>query len=360
MEKLNVGIVGATGVIGQEFVESLFNHPWFEISSLYASRRTAGKKYADALKDRMYVNILPQEILEMEVYNIDDLASHKLDVCFSGLPSDIGKDVESKIAENIDLISTSAAFRYTPEVPILIPEVNPEHAEIIKFQKERRGWKSLTAISNCTTRTLVIPLKPIYDNWGIESLHMTSMQAKSGAGEKGIREDSEYRRFASKNLLPFIENEEPKVVKETKKILGKYENGKIIDASMKIYPTCTRVDVEDGHTESVSIKTKKACSVEEVKNAFKNFTGLPQKLDLPSAPEKPIIIYDEPTSGIYDTYRPQPRLDSEAGGGMITSVGRIRNVEDEISFVTCSHNTKIGGAKGAVLNAEYLLKKGFL
>ncbi|MFH1473350.1 MAG: aspartate-semialdehyde dehydrogenase [Candidatus Aenigmatarchaeota archaeon] len=359
MDKLRVGIVAATGVIGQQFVESLYKHPWFEIAGLYASERSAGKKLGEAIKGREYGDI-PEEILEMRVYPTQDIFNHKIDLCFSGLEADVGRKIEPKIAEYTHMISTSSAFRLDSDVSILLPHVNPEHAEIVRTQKKKRGWESLSTISNCTTRTLVLPLKPIYDNWGIKELHMGSMQALSGAGEEGVRKNSVYRTIAEANVIPFIPGEEEKVDVETKKILGSYENGRIVDAEMRIYPACNRVPVEDGHTENVFVKTREECSVDDVMKALKNFTGMPQKLKLPSAPERPIVVFGDPTSGIYETYRPQPKIDAEAGKGMITSVGRVRKVHDEIAFVTCSHNTRIGGADGAILIGEYLHKTDYI
>jgi len=364
MDKRNVAIIGATGVIGQQFVEVLDKHPWFEISTLAASARSAGKTYFDAIKERKYVDLknISEENLQKKVVDVNDINPKSLDeeIIFSALPAENAMEIDPRFAKHKHVVSTSSAFRYDDDVPILIPDINPDHIEIMKTQ-EKRGWKgSVSAIPNCTTDGLVISLKPIYEKFGVKTLFMTSLQALSGAGEKGVRKDSEYRKIMIKNVLPFINKEEEKVQKEVLKILGKCENGKIVNANIDIYATCTRVQVEDGHTETVFIETEKECSVDDIKDVLKNYVGEPQKLKLPSAPEKPIVVFDDPLPGKYETFRPQPRLDAEEFGGMVTFVGRLRKVKDKIGYVLLSHNTKRGGAKGAVLNAEFLVAKKFI
>jgi aspartate-semialdehyde dehydrogenase len=364
MNKRKVAVIGATGVLGQQCVEVLDKHPWFEISVLSASERSAGKSYFDAIKDRKYIDLdkISEDNLEKKVVDVSKINPKKLDaeIVFSALPAENAKEIDPKFAKYKHVFSTSSAFRYEPDVPILIPEVNPEQIELMKAQ-EKRGWKgSMSAISNCTTAGLVISLKPIHEKFGVKTLFMTSLQALSGAGEKGVREDSEYRKIMEKNVIPFIEKEEEKVQKEVKKIFGTCEKGRIVDSSIDIYCTCTRVFVEDGHTEAVFVETEKECSADEVKNLLKNFVGEPQKLKLPSAPAKPIIVFDDPIPEKYETYKPQPRFDVEKFGGMVTFVGRIRKIKDKIGYILLSHNTKKGGAKGAVFNAEFLVAKKFI
>lgn len=355
-----VAIVGATGVVGQQFIVALENHPWFEISCLAASEKSAGKTYGEALKDHRsgafswYCEEEPSlEVLKTKVVEASKLDVSDIDVVFTAIEADQAKILEPKLAAHKPVISTSSAFRYDEDVPILIPGVNPDHVELIDQQKTRRGWQGfITPIPNCTTTGLAITLKPIYDNFGLNLVIMTSMQALSGAG----RSPGVLGLDIIDNVIPYIPNEEEKVQTETLKILGQFGAGGIRPAGFKVSSTCTRVNVKDGHTESVFAYTEKDCSVDLVRRAMEEFGDDLYRMGLPSAPKKMIVVHDDP-------FRPQPRLDRGTHDGMSTVVGRIRednNLRSGVKYVLVSHNTKMGAAKGAVLVAELLIKKGYI
>lgn len=357
---LKTAIVGATGVVGQQFVVALQNHPWFEVSCLAASERSAGKTYLEALKDektgalQWFCEKEPtHSALEMSVENAAEINPTKVDLIFSSIGEEQARALEPKFAKETPVISTAAAFRYDVDVPVLVPGVNPEHAKLIETQKKRRNWSGfITPIPNCTTTGLSISLKPIQENFGLSAVIMTSMQAVSGAG----RSPGVVALDIVDNLIPFIPKEEEKVQTETKKILGEYKAKGITAADFGVSCTCTRVNVKDGHTESVFVSTKKRCDVQDVKDAMKKFSSVLQRFDLPSAPQEMIVVRDDP-------FRPQPRLDRDTHDGMATVIGRIRKddvLENGIKYVLLSHNTKMGAAKGAVLVAEYLVKAKYL
>lgn len=360
MDKLRTAIVGATGVIGQQFVVTLHNHPWFNITCLAASKRSAGKNYLEAIKEAETGAIRwfcdeqpPQDVLNMEVENASEINSKGLDIIFSAVESNVARRLEPRFAERTPVISTASAFRYEDDVPILVPGVNSEHAKLIKVQRKKRRWKGfITTQPNCTTTGLVITLKPLQDVFGVKMVIMTSLQAVSGAG----RSPGVSALDIIENVIPYIPHEEEKAQTETLKILGAYTGGKIKVANIKVSCTCTRVNVRDGHTEAVFASTMRDCTVEEAKKAFKSFGSDLADLNLPSAPKKMIVVCDDP-------FRPQPRLDRNTYDGMATSVGRIRKdnaLKNGIKYVLLSHNTKMGAAKGAVLIAEYLVQEGYV
>jgi len=353
-------IVGATGIVGQQFLAALENHPWLEVTVLAASERSAGKKYEEALRDpithalRWYVEEEPPEkILDMEVEDATNLDPSKFDVIFTAIESDQAKTLEPKFAEESPVISTASAFRYDSDIPIIIPGINSDHISLLDIQRKKRGWNGfIIPIPNCTTTGLTISLKPINDTFGLRSVIMTSMQAVSGAG----RSPGVAALDIADNVIPFIPNEEQKVQKETRKILGALGEKGVEPANFNISCTCTRVNVLDGHTESVFASTKEKCSVEEIKGALGKYTGILADKRLPSSPKKMIVVQEDP-------YRPQPRLDRDAYGGMATTVGRIRVddvLKNGVKYLLVTHNTKMGAAKGAVLVAELLIKKGYI
>jgi aspartate-semialdehyde dehydrogenase len=353
-------IVGATGIVGQQFLTALSRHPWFEISCLAASERSANKTYGEALKDpktgavRWYVNdAIPQETLSMTVEDASKIDASKFDLVFTAIESDQAKELEPKLAEKAPVISTAAAFRYDEDVPIIIPGVNSEHTELIDTQRKQRNWNGfIVPIPNCTTTGLAITLKPIHETFGLRSVIMTSMQAVSGAG----RSPGVIALDITDNIVPFIPNEEEKVPLETQKILGALKGGALNPAGLRVSCTCTRVNVLEGHTESVFVATEKKGGAEGVKDAMKRFADVLSKERLPSAPPRMIIIQEDP-------FRPQPRLDRDADEGMATTVGRIREdevLENGVKYLLVSHNTKMGAAKGAVLVAELLDKRGYI
>ncbi len=356
---LQAAIVGATGIVGQQFIVALHNHPWIKVSALAASERSAGRTYREALTDaksgafRWYCDELPApEALDLPVQNAQDMDAASVDLVFSAVESDQAQILEPKFAATKPVISTASAFRYEKDVPILIPGVNSEQAALLKIQRRARGWKGfITPIPNCTTTGLAITLKPIYDAFGIRAVIMTSMQAMSGAG----RSPGVLGLDIIDNVIPYIANEEEKVQRETQKILGALSGQNIEPARFAVSCTCTRVNVREGHTETVFVSTEKSCEPADVARVMQEFTGL--KGDpLPSAPRQMIVVLNDP-------FRPQPRLDRDTDNGMATVVGRLRKdaaLENGIKYVLVSHNTKMGAARGAVLVAELLIREGYI
>jgi aspartate-semialdehyde dehydrogenase len=357
---LKVALIGATGAVGQEFVIALNKHPWFELRQIASSERSAGKKYIDALRD---VNSgllrwhnkeqIPEYVREMVLSKVEEIDPKKIDLIFTALESEDAKVIEPNFARLLPVISTAAAFRYENDVPILIPGVNDDHAELLNIQKKNRGWKGFIApLPNCTTTGLTITLKPIMNEFGIETVFMTSMQALSGAG----RSPGVIALDIMDNIIPYIPKEEEKVQVETKKILGNLNAKSIIPAPIKVSCTCTRVPVLDGHTETVFVGTKKPAEPEEIKYEMLKFSESITVKKLPTAPKDYIIVHDDPT-------RPQPRIDREINDGMTTAVGRLRKdtvFDNGVKYILLSHNEKMGSAKGGVLLAELLNDKDFL
>ena len=356
--KKKVAIIGVTGAVGQEFVQTLKNHPWFEVTQIAASERSAGKKYVEAISDPNSGIVsweiggeIPDYIKEMTVKNIDQVDVSQLDLVFSAVESVAAREIEAKFAADLPVISTSSAFRYEEDVPILIPGINDEQAELLEFQKKNRNWKGWIApLPNCTTTGLAITLKPLYEKYGAKKVLMTSMQAISGAG----RTPGVAAMNITDNIIPYIPKEEEKVRKETRKILGKLKDGKIEDADIRVSCTCTRVPVIDGHTESVFVETKQDIDPDKAKELYMESNKSISVAGLPSAPEEYYAFHEDPT-------RPQPRIEREVGGGMTTTIGRVEKEElfdHGLKYVLFSHNKKMGSAKGAVLLAEMLYKKG--
>jgi len=341
-ETIKVGVLGATGAVGQRFVEALANHPWFEISALAASERSAGKKYKDAANWRLESQ-MPEEAANLEVVPIDTKLVDA-DIVFSALPADLAKKVESDFAKAGCLVASNAsAFRNDSDVPLMIPEVNPEHLGLIDIQRDKRGWDGCIVTNpNCTTIMFTVTLKPLM-SFGIENLTVASMQAISGAGYNGIPSMS-----ILENVVPYIGGEEEKVESEPNKLLGEFDGSQVIPANINISASCHRVPVMDGHLEALWVDMRDNPSPEQVRQAFLNFD--PGLSDLPSEPDPVIIVRDEPD-------RPQPRLDRNAGNGMAVSVGRIR---EGIRYIVMGHNTIRGAAGASVLNAELIRKKGYI
>ncbi|HSG83371.1 MAG: aspartate-semialdehyde dehydrogenase [Nitrosopumilus sp.] len=356
MDKKRVAIIGVTGAVGQEFVQSLHNHPWFEVTQIAASERSAGKKYLDAIKDANGIvawdvgGEIPEYIKEMTVKSIDELDVSQLDLVFSAVESVAARDIETKMAVDLPVISTSSAYRYEDDVPILIPGINDEQSELLEIQKKNRNWKGFVApLPNCTTTGLAITLKPLLEKYGAKKVMMTSMQAISGGGKSGVS-----AMGITDNILPYIPKEEGKVRLETRKILGKLKDGKIEDADIRISCTCTRVPVIDGHTESVFVETTKEIDPSKAKETYNQSNKDISVLGLPSAPKDYYAFHEDPT-------RPQPRMERTVGDGMTTTIGRVEKEElfdNGLKYMLFSHNKKMGSAKGAVLLAEMLYKKG--
>ncbi|MCD6168019.1 MAG: aspartate-semialdehyde dehydrogenase [Caldisericia bacterium] len=340
---INVSVLGATGVVGQRFVQILSKHPWFKISSIFASEKRRGEKYKDTVRWILEGGI-PESVAHLPLLSLERDEPEK--IVFSALPSSIAFDVEERLSKNGHYVfSNASSHRYEDFVPIVVPEVNPDHLEAIKYQK-RKGF--IVTNPNCSTAGLVIPLKPIMDRFGIERITVLTMQALSGAGFPGVPSLS-----ILDNIIPYIEKEEEKIKVESKKILGKF-NGRFIPGSFKVHARCNRVMVRDGHMEVVFVKTEKDVSLSEFKESFVEFKGLPQKLRLPTAPEKPIVVREE-------IDRPQPLFDRLNGDGMSVTVGRIEKLEEGFfTFTLISHNTIRGAAGGSILNLELALKLNLL
>ena len=358
--KKRVAVVGATGIAGQQFLIALHNHPWFEVSLLAASERSARKSYGEAIRDpktgarRWWCQEEPPlQVLSLPVYEASSITLSGIDLLFSAVESDVARELEPLYARTTPVVSTASAFRYEQDVPVFIPSVNLNHVHLLDAQKKNRGWQGFIATQpNCTTIGLAITLKPLFDHFGLKKVIMTSMQGVSGAG----RSPGVIALDILDNIIPFISGEEEKVERETRKILGVLNDGRITPAAVEVSATCTRAAVLEGHTEAVLAALASPCSVEDARAAMIEFGQEFVSLGLPSAPRHMIIVHDDP-------FRPQPRLDRDAEDGMATSVGRLRRdnaLENAVKYLLVSHNTKMGAAKGAVLMAEYLLQKGYV
>jgi aspartate-semialdehyde dehydrogenase len=359
MARIPVAVVGATGLAGQEFLASLDRHPMLQVVKVAASSRSAGKRLTEALRDdkgasKWYSTAaLPAEVADLVVEDSATMTSDGIRLLFSAVEADVAREVEPRHAARIPVISTASAFRYEADVPMFLPGVNWDHAGLIEVQRRKRGWKGfITPGPNCTTVGLAMTLRPLDVAFGVEKVIMTSMQAISGAG----RSPGVAGMDILDNIIPYIPKEEEKVERETQKILGKLSGDSLVPAPMTVSCTCTRVNVLEGHTESVFVQLRKPARLDDVKAVWREFGGELAALELPSAPRHLITVNDDP-------FRPQVRLDRDAEGGMSTVVGRLREdpvLTNGIKYMLVSHNTRMGAAKGAILVAEYLAKKGFI
>ena len=359
MSRIPVAVVGATGLAGQEFLVSLAGHPMLQVVKVAASSRSAGKTMADAVKDdkgasRWFcTEPLPAEMAGLKVEDSATMTTDGVRLVFSAVEADVARELEPRCAASVPVISTASAFRYEPDVPIFLPGVNWEHAGLIEVQRRKRGWKGfITPGPNCTTVGLAMTLRPLDIAFGIERVIMTSMQALSGAG----RSPGVTAMDILDNIIPYIPKEEEKVERETTKILGKLVGDAIVPAPLSVSCTCTRVNVLEGHTESVFVQLKRPTHLDDVKAVWREFGADLAGMALPSAPKHLIAIREDP-------YRPQVRLDRDEEGGMSTVVGRLREdpaLPNGIKYLLVSHNTRMGAAKGAILVGEYLIKKGHI
>jgi len=344
---LKAAVLGATGNVGQIFVQLLEGHPWFEVTTVAASKRSKGRTYGEASRWRQSTPI-PEAVAPMEVVDISPKAVKDVDIIFSALPSDVaGKVEEDFAAAGYVIVSNASAHRMDPDVPMLNPEINCSHISLIEEQRRNRKWDgAIVTNPNCSTTVLTLPLKPIYDVFGIKNVVVSTMQAISGAGYPGVASLD-----IIDNVVPYIGGEEPKMESETQKILGTASKS----ADFKVSSSCHRVPTIDGHIMAVFVETKKHAEPAAVAEAMENWVGEPQELKLPSAPEKPVVV-------TWEKDRPQTRLDRMEGKGMSTVVGRIRrdSVFDGVKFIALGHNTIRGAAGCGVLNAEYLKVKKFI
>lgn len=351
MPEYNVGILGATGAVGQKFIRLLQDHPWFKIAALGASSRSAGKPYAEA-SNWIETIELPASVADIVIMECTPDNFKDADFVFSGLDASVAGDIELAFATaGIPVISNAKNFRTDPTVPLLIPEVNPDHIQLIDtqtFTKDRSGW--IVTNPNCVAVPLTTSLKPLHDHYGLKSVILTSMQAVSGAGYPGVPSLD-----ILGNVIPHISGEESKIHAEPLKLLGTLDDGKLTHASFPVQATATRVPVINGHLLSVTVELQnKPTSEDEVIERYKNWVSPIKELDLPSAPDFPIYYHDSP-------FYPQPRLHADSERGMRTSVGKMRrsNVLD-LSYIAMAHNTVRGAAGGAILNAELLVRKEYL
>jgi aspartate-semialdehyde dehydrogenase len=346
--KIPVGILGATGVVGQRFIQLLENHPWFEVAWLGASERSAGITYAEAAKWRLKT-AMPERIARMKVAAaVPDGAPR---VIFAALDAAPAREIEPRFAQaGCAVISNSSAMRMDADVPLVVPEVNADHMRLVERQGSRKATGGFVVTNpNCSAIGLVIALAPLQKKFGIDKVLAVTMQAVSGAGYPGVA-----ALDILGNVIPYIANEEAKMEEETRKLFGTLDAGGVRPADFAISAQCNRVPVEDGHTESVYVALKKKAAADEILAAWREFRTEPQVLKLPSAPDPAIVADAAPD-------RPQPRFDLDRGAGMAVSVGRLRpcNVLDW-RFTVLSHNTIRGAAGAALLNAELLKAQGYL
>jgi aspartate-semialdehyde dehydrogenase len=348
MKKHRVGILGATGMVGQRFLQLLENHPQFEVTAVAASDRSQGKKYGDACTWRL-TGEMPTVARAMAVQAPKPPLD--CDLVFSSLPGDIARETEGSFAEaGYPVISNSSAFRMDDDVPLLIPEVNHEHLGLL--EKQRRRYPSggyIVTNPNCSTIMIAMALAPLHATFGVEAAVATTLQALSGAGYPGVASLD-----ILDNVLPYIGSEEEKIETETVKILGRLRSDQIEQAAIKVSAQCHRVNVSDGHMAAIRVKLDKEVTVNEMHDAFASYRSLPQELGLYSAPPSPIVVRDE-------VDRPQPKFDRDAGNGMTVTIGRLQpDAVLDYRFVALSHNTIRGAAGAAILNAELMVAQGIL
>ena len=350
MQKKGVVVLGATGLVGQRLVADLQSHPWFDLQGIAASEKNVGRKYSDAVNWRVE-KPLSAEAAEMTLLDANVKAVKAAcgaEFVMSCLPGGIAKVAEQEFAAaGMAVFSKASDNRMEKDVPLIIPEVNPGHAELVKIQQKNRGWSGfITTDPNCSTTGLVLSLFPIA-KFGLKKVVVTTMQALSGAGIPGVASLD-----ALGNVIPYIGGEEEKMENEPKKILGTLRNGAIEDSRVEFSASCNRVPVADGHMESVFVQLEQKPSVEELKKAWNSFSAEPQKLGLPSAPAKPTLVREEPN-------RPQPQKDVFEGNGMTVVIGRVRldAVMGGVKYTCLSHNLVRGAAGEALLQAEFFAAK---
>jgi aspartate-semialdehyde dehydrogenase len=347
--KIPVGVLGATGMVGQQFVRLLQDHPWFEITALTGSSRSAGRPYREACH-WVAPGEMPPAFHDVIIQPMTPDIDCRL--AFSALPGTVAGPIEEELAAaGFAVFSKASSHRQDPDVPLLTLEINADHVALIEVQRRRRGWDRgfIVTDPNCSTVGLVMSLKPLYDRFGVEEVMVVTMQALSGAGYPGVPSLD-----IIDNVVPYIGGEEDKMENEPRKILGRLEGDEIHPAPFPISAQCNRVNVFDGHLEAISVRLGRETSAEEIIEAWESFRGLPQELDLPSAPDQPIVVRPE-----HD--RPQPRLDRDAGNGMAVTVGRLRPCPLlGWKYLALVHNTMRGAAAASVLDAELMKVQGYL
>ncbi len=347
MKPIEVGILGGTGMVGQHFIRFLQGHPWFKLTWLGASDRSAGKKLKDATAWRLEGE-MPESAADIIVSDSKPGNAPKL--VFSAMDASVATDIERAFAEaGHVVVSNSRNHRMETDIPLLVPEVNPSHLSLVHAQQRNRGWKGMIVTNpNCSTIVLTMALGPL-KQFGIQRVLAATMQAVSGAGYPGVPSID-----ILANVIPFIGGEEEKMQEETQKILGGVADGKAAPLNARVSAHCNRVAVADGHTVATSVEFSSKPQLNDIQHALASFIGLPQERKLPSAPMKPVIYMQQQD-------RPQPRRDAARENGMSVFVGRVRECPVlDIKFVACGHNTIRGAAGAAVLNAELMASEGYL
>lgn len=342
--KIPVTVAGATGAVGQRMVALLADHPWFELTRVTASERSAGRSYAEATQWILTTD-MPAAAAELTVHGTDGTAVTP--VVLSALDTSVAGPVEERLATAGHLVvSNASSHRMDADVPLLVPEVNPDHLGLLAYQ-HRFGGGALVTNPNCSTIGLVLALAPLAATFGIETVHVVTLQAVSGAGYPGVPSLG-----AIDTLIPYIAGEEPKIERETRRILGQYADGAVTEADITVSATCTRVPVVDGHTECISLALSRPADLGAISEAWRTFRAIPQEMQLPSAPARPVVVETAPDW-------PQPRLHRDRGGGMTVTVGRLRECPVlGFKLVALSHNTVRGAAGGSLLAAELAVARG--
>ncbi len=350
--RIPVAVLGATGMVGQRFIELLQDHPWFELVAVAASEKHDGRPYAAATSWRLPNSELPTSVASLPVVPCRPEALSGVKIAFSALPGEAAGEVELALAQaGINVFSNAKNYRMTPDVPLLIPEVNADHAAAVLEQRKRRGWSGcIVTNANCSATPLVMALKPIQQQFGVRKVMITTMQAISGAGYPGLPSYD-----ILDNVIPYIGGEEEKLESETLKMLGTWQEGQgFVDAPMVVSAHCNRVPTREGHLECASIELEHSASVEEIIAAWESYTPEPQQLKLPSAPTHALLYRRE-------IDRPQTVRDRDAGNGMSVTLGRLRPCPIlSYKFVMLAHNTIRGAAGGSVLNAELCVSQGII
>lgn len=346
--RIPAAVLGATGMVGQYFVKLLAEHPWFRLECVVASERSAGRRYADACRWLLGED-MPAAARDLPVLPLgSDLDAP---IVFSALPTDVAGETEIDYARRGHAVfSNASSHRMDPVVPLLVPEVNPEHGALIRVQRRQKGWSGFIVTNpNCSAAVLVVALHPLLTHFGLRTVMVTTLQAISGAGYPGLSSLD-----ILDNAIPYIGGEESKLESEPRKMLGMLRNEAIEPAPFVVGAHCNRVATRDGHLECVSVALDRKASLDDVAEALRGYRSVPQELRLPTAPPLPIVVREEPD-------RPQTRLDRDAGGGMAVSVGRLRSCPIlDVKFVALGSNTMRGAAGGSVLNAELLKAQGLL
>lgn len=358
MKRTKVGVLGATGAVGQRLVRMLNGHPWFEIAAIAGSERTSGKRYGDVIRPAPAIaGTVDSRVLDMQLRCPEPASFAECAIVFSALPSDAAREIEPQLAaQGIGVVSNASTYRMQEDVPLIVPEVNPDHLGLIEVQRRQRGWPGFIVTNpNCSTISLTLALAPLHRAFGLDSVYVTTLQAISGAGFNGVS-----ALDMIDNVIPYIGSEEDKIETEPLKLLGTLAggqgNGLHIEPpdGLKISAQCTRVPTTDGHLEMVSVKLTTPATHQQIVEVWENWQPAPQQLGLPSAPARPVVVRTE-------SDRPQPRFDRDAEGGMATVVGRLRPCcLLDWKFALLGHNLVRGAAGGVLLIAELLKSEGYV